>query len=1043
MKQLQNQTLNYSKRGVFLFVLLLCNVLWLSAQNITITGQIKDPNGMPLAGVNVIEKGTNNGAVTDFDGKYVIKLQNKKSILVMSYIGFKTQEVSFKGEDTINIVLEEDAESLEEVVLVGYGQQKKVTVTGAISSIDTEELTTSPAASVANALAGKVTGLSSIQYSGQPGRDTAQLLIRGVATLSEGSSSPLVMVDGVERNFTQLDPNEIADITILKDASATAVYGIRGANGVILVTTRRGKKGAAKMSFDYSYGLQAPVRLPEFADSYTYATAYNNAQIGDGTSPENVQFPPEVVEAFRTGSNPILYPNVDWMDYIIRKTSPQSKANFNVSGGTDRVKYFMSFSYLTQDGMFKTFGTETDENFSFKRYNYRSNIDIEVTKSTQLSFTLGGRSGVRRQPAAGDLNQFFRRLYAASPFASPGIVDGRYIVNNGEYIPNGNEYTDGLFYYGVGGSTSTTTVYNFDLTLKQDLDAITKGLDLSVKASFNRNSVQTKYRNTSPDIYTAFYARDFDTSLPEDDQTLVYPQLSSGMRLNYAEDYGKDRSWYFETAINYLRRFGNHEVKGLLLYNQRSNYYPGGAFNYLPSGYVGSAARATYNYKHKYMAEVNIGYNGSENFARSQRYGFFPAYSVGWVVSEENFMKNNGFFDQLKLRASYGKVGSDNLGSNRFLYLPDSYARGTRPNEDYSFGIDVPQEQPGFVETTLGNPLVTWETAIKQNYGIDIKFLKKRLNLNVDYFIEKRRDILTNRNTVPDIVAADLPAVNIGKVDNKGYEITLRWQDNIGKFNYWINPNMSYAKNKIVFKDEVPQNYDYQYETGGLVGQPFGYVTDGFFRAEDFNEDGSLKDTFPEHNSMVQIGDLKYVDLNNDGVINIDDRKAIGYPNYPLYTVGLNTGFKYKNFDFRMSWTGAFKTSRMLNDNLREAFGGVNPTTGLPKYLADDTWTPETADTAKYPRLTFLNSINNFGYDSTIYQLDASYVRLKTLEMGYNIKSPFIKSVGVSNARVYLSGFNLLTFDKMEGIVDPESRTNRRPTYPAMKIYNIGVKLNF
>ncbi|MCM5664042.1 SusC/RagA family TonB-linked outer membrane protein [Galbibacter mesophilus] len=1009
-------------------------------QELTITGTVKDENGVTIPGVNVYEDGNGgNGVMTDMNGNYSIKMKNREGELVFSFIGFAEVKASINGRTEINITLQEQTTDLEEVVVVGYGKQKKVTVTGAISSVSTEELTSSPSSSVANALAGKVTGLSSIQYSGQPGADNANLLIRGVGTLSQGNSSPLIMVDGVERDFTQIDPEEIDNITILKDASATAVYGIRGANGVILVTTKRGKIGEARISASFNYGIQEPVRLPDFADSYTYATAFNRAQISDGVPEDQVRFTPDVVEAFRTGSDPILFPDIDWMDYLIRSSAPQTRANFNVNGGTERIKYFLSFSHLNQEGMFKTFDTGTGENFNYERYNYRSNIDIDVTKSTQLSMTLGGRSEIRQEPNVRETqDQFFRFLYRATPFASPGIVDGRYIVDNGEYIP-GPEIIDGLRpYYGRGGFVSTNTVYNFDASLTQKLDVITKGLEFSVKGSYNRNARQTKIRNASPDTYTAFYLKDFDDTLPEDDKTLVFPLVSKGGRLNYNETYGKNRSWYFEAAFNYNRRFGKHEFSGLLMYNQRSNYYPGGSFNYLPTGYVGTAARVTYNYDRRYLLEANFGYNGSENFAEENRYGLFPAFSFGWVISEEQFMKNNPVIDYFKLRGSYGKVGSDRQGNNRFLYLPDGYGRG----DGYSFGIDVPSDQPGFVETKLGNPNVTWETAIKQNYGMDIRILNNQLEFNVDYFWDKRRDILTTRNTVPGYVAAVLPAVNIGAVDNSGYELNVTWTQNFTNFNYWINPNISYAKNEIVFMDEVKQEYDYQYRTGGRVGQPFGFVSQGFFSKDDFNADGTLKDGFPEYAGNVQPGDAMYEDINEDGVVNDLDQRAIGFPEYPEYTIGINAGFKYKNFDFRMSWAGAKNTSRMLEGELRVPFGSKDDF-GLLSYFAEDTWTPETAETARFPRLTFSNKDNNFSKASTIYQLDASYLRLKTLEMGYNLKSKFIRKAGIKTLRFFFSGYNLLTFDKLDGMVDPESKIGNRPTHPAMKIYNFGVKFNF
>ncbi len=1031
------------KKILFIISFILLPVLIFSQDRIQIEGTIVgSEDGIPIPGANIFEKGnSSNGAMTDFDGKFSLQAP-KTATLVISYLGYAKQEILVKNIPNsslkdLKIQLESEVSELEEIVLVGYGEQKKVTVTGSISSVGTEELSSSPSASVTNALAGKVTGLNSIQFSGQPGDDVAQLFIRGVGTLSSGNSAPLFMVDGVERDFSQLDSEEIADITILKDASATAVYGIRGANGVILVTTKRGKQGPAKITASYSYGLQTPIRLPEFADSYTYATVHRQAQLSDGIPEDALKFSPEIVEAFRTGSNPILYPNTDWLDYVVRSTSPQQRANFNVSGGSDRVKYFVSLSYLNQEGMFKTFNTGTGENFIYKRFNYRSNIDIDVTNTTQLSFTLGGRSESRQEPLVAETqDQLFRFLYRGLPYASPGIVDGRYIVDNEQYIPG--ESADALrAYYGRGSFNNVRTVYNFDVGLNQNLDAITKGLKFGIKGSYNRDAEQTKTRQASPDIYTAYFRRDFDDTLPADDQSLVFPQLNRGGNVGYGESYGRERSWYFESTINYNRRFGDHEVSGLLLYNQRSNYYPGGSFNYLPTGYVGSAARVTYNYKRRYLLEVNLGYNGSENFARDLRYGFFPAISMGWTVSDENFLKNSEVVSFLKLRASYGEVGSDRLGDNRFLYLPDGYARGG----GYSFGINVASNQPGYLETQLGNPLITWETAVKQNYGIDMKLFDNKLTINADYFIENREDILTTRNTVPDIVAATLPAVNIGIVDNSGYELNLRWEDKIGDFNYWINPNVSYAKNEVVFADEIPKNEPYQVSTGRVVGQPFGFVYEGLFSEDDFNDDGSLKDTFPSYAAVVQPGDAIYRDLNGDGVLDAEDQRAIGFPEYPQYTFGLNLGFTYKNFDLRMSWVGAENVSRILGE-LRQPFGETG-NANLLTFFSDRAWTPETSQTAILPRITFDNSANNFNNVSRLNQFDASYIRLKTLEMGLNLKSPFITSLGIKNARIYTNGFNLLTFDKLNGLFDPESRTGNRPSYPTMRIYNIGVKLNF
>ena len=468
-------------------LLLFLGLSLIHAQEMEITGTVTDSEGEPLPGVTVVKKGTSSGTVTDIDGNYSLEA-SRGDVLVYSFIGMETREIEVEAQRVIDIELLSSVQDLDEVVVVGYGQQKRVTITGALSSVGTDELESSPTASISNSLAGKVTGLSSIQYSGQPGADAAELFLRGVATLSASNSSPLILVDGVERDFSQLIPEEIEDVTILKDASATAVYGIRGANGVILVTTKRGKVQAPQISAGASYGLQQPTKVPEFADSYTYATVYNNAQRSDGIPEEELTFSEEIVEAFHTNSNPILFPSTDWMDYIVRNSTPQLKSNFSISGGTERLKYFAAFGYLDQKGMLKEFDTGTDENFYYKRYNYRTNVDVDVTPSTEMSFTLGGQSRVRNEPAQGEIDQLWRFLYrGAVPWSSPGIVDGRYIVSNQEYIPM-NAHNPLQFYYGGGSDKRVTNVLNFDMTFRQDLGVLLKGLKFRVKGS-DRKSV--------------------------------------------------------------------------------------------------------------------------------------------------------------------------------------------------------------------------------------------------------------------------------------------------------------------------------------------------------------------------------------------------------------------------------------------------------------------------------------------------------------------------------------------------------------------------
>jgi TonB-linked SusC/RagA family outer membrane protein len=683
--------------------------------------------------------------------------------------------------------------------------------------------------------------------------------------------------------------------------------------------------------------------------------------------------------------------------------------------------------------LFETFDSQYDYNFSFNRYNYRTNLDVDLTRTTKLGITLGGRVGVRNQPNS-NMNNFFRNISWAVPFSGPGIVDNRYILSSDYYIPGPKK--DGLTeFYGRGYQNQTRNDLNLDIDLRQKLDVITQGLIFRTKFAYNNFYTHTKTRGSSVPKFEPFYQRDLDPTVDSTDQTIVYRQSGSYGNLSYNESAGKGRNNYLEFGFDYSRRFGNHNVTGLLLYNQQKVYYPSNPqeFSYIPTGLVGLVGRVTYNFKTKYLVDLNIGYNGSENFSEELRFGFFPAGSLGWIVTEESFMPEISFLDYLKLRASVGLVGNDKLGGARFLYLPDSYESDTW---GYNFGTNVPQDQRGAAEGRVGNPSVTWETALKQNYGFDLRLFEGRLGFHYDYFMEHRRDILTVRQTVPDYIAIELPAVNIGEVDNRGYEIELRWRQNLsGKFNYWVNANMSHARNNIEFMDEVPQpeGYEYLYRTGQPVGQFFGYVFDGFYTDDRASE-------IPDHQYALQPGDMTYKDIDGNGVINQLDQRAIGFTIYPQYIYGLNFGLNYRGFDLAVYTVAATHTSRLLDEQYRKAFGATLDRS-LMQYMADGRWTPETAATATYPRMTLTGSLNN-SKDSDFWLRDASYFRVKNIELGYNFKGEALNRVGVKMMRVYLNGFNVITFSRLE-IADPESRPGRNPEYPLIKIYNAGLKLNF
>lgn len=999
-----------------------------------IKGKVVNKEGKPLEGISVSVLNTKIVTTTNKEGRYSLNVDDNLTItLVFSSIGFQTKTIAGR-QNEVNVTLEEDISGLDEVVVVAYGTQKKVTVTGAISTVSSKDLVKSPNASVANTLAGRVTGLATVQYSGQPGADDPITFVRGLGSLTSEASAPLTLVDGVERPFTQLDPNEIESVSVLKDASATAVFGVRGANGVIIITTKRGVEGAPKISFSASAGFQKPSRLPDFADSYTHALRYTEAQLNDNPNAV-LKFSAEATEAFRTNSDPIIYPNTDWIDYILKPSAFQTQQNVNISGGTKTVKYFVSLGYLKQDGLFNIFDQQPNANYGYNRYNYRANLDIDVTNTTKLSLTTGGRSEVRTEPLSEEPQfSLWRNIYFAQPYRGIGIVDGRQIQSDPRYISG--ELRDALNgYYGRGFRRSSSNPLSFDLNLNQKLDVLTEGLSFRVKGAYNGNYTFAKTRTSSKAVYRANYLHDLDPATP-DDKTIVYKKIGEDGILGYSESFGKSRDWYFETALAYNRSFGAHNISALALYNQSKFFYPASYVD-IPRGYVGLVGRITYDYKSKYLLDLNMGYNGSENFAPDRRFGVFPAMSAGWVISEEGFMKKNlPFIDYLKVRGSYGIVGNDRMGSSRFLYLPDSYFTNVG---GYSFGVSVPQNQIGAAEGRVGNPLVTWEKSRKKNIGIDMNLFGGKFGIVADYFTEHRDKILTTRQIVPGILAIDLPAVNIGIVDNKGYELQLKWKDNIGKLNYMISPNVSFSRNKIIYMDEIAQAEPYLLRTGGRVNQPFGYVFDGFWTAEDVKNIAS----FPNANYDAKPGDMRYKDLNGDGQITINDQRAIGYPDYPEYVFGLTTELQYKGFDLHMLWTGATHVSRIFSGSFQVPFGPTQAF-GLMQYMADGRWTPETASTATYPRMTFLGLENNIKY-SDFWLRDASYIRLKNVELGYSFNAattPFLKKVGVSSLRIYTNGYDLLTFDKLK-VVDPESVSTENAQYPLMKIYNFGLNVTF
>jgi TonB-linked SusC/RagA family outer membrane protein len=1010
------------------------NVIEIVIQTRNVTGRVtSQEDGLGLPGVNVIEKGTSNGTVTNVEGMYSLSVA-EGATLVFSSVGYTRTEIEIGNRSVIDLMMVPDIQQLEELVVVGYGTQKRISVTGAIVSVENDELIKNPSASISHSLAGRVTGLTSVQFSGRPGADDASIYIRGVGSLSEARSRPLVLVDGVERSFSQLDPNEVESISILKDASATAVYGIRGANGVIIVTTKRGSEGAPRIRMTTSFGLQQPTKIVEMANSYNYAIKHNEATLNDNPN-AFVKFSPEAVEAFRTGSHPQVYPNSNWASMLIKPFAPQDQQNINISGGSKIVKYFVSMGRLSQDGLFRTFNNPDSYTWGYKRYNYRTNIDVNMTETTRLSLSIGGQNRNVQRPGSMPVEGDFTVLYWAVPYS--GLIhEGKRILTDVTYIP-GTEAThkDGLtaIGWGTGFQRQLNNTMNVDLGLNQKLDFVARGLSWRFKLANNSNIGHTKTRTTTHPYYTAFFRSTLDPTAPGD-SSIVYRMGGSKGLLGYGESSSKARNWYMETALYYDRDFKEHHITGLLLYNQSQRFYPGSPYNDIPTGYVGMAARTTYSFKERYMLDLNLGYNGSENFAPGMRFGFFPAASVAWVLSEEGFMKDKlSFVNLMKFRASYGTVGNDQIGGSRFLYMADSWNNDTGVF-GYNFGTISDVLQKMAREGRIGNPNVTWEKAEKQNYGIDLRFFNSRMMLSADRFYEYRDNILTTMQTVPGIISMSLPALNIGKVENKGYELELRWKDKIGKANYYLNTTMSYARNKILFMDEIPPAEPYLSQTGLRVGERFGYVFEGFWTEEE----AANHEAYPNHFYIPKAGDVRYKDVNEDGVINAHDQLPIGFPDRPEYIFSLSNGIEYKGFDISMLWTAVTNVSRVLNDTWRTPFSSLQDR-GLTQWHVDNAWTPETASTALAPRMTFFGLSNNTRV-SALWLRDASYIRLKNIEIGYSFSPNSLKNLGISRLRLSTNGYDLLTFSKMI-IIDPEQSGDYN--HPLVKIYNLNLNVTF
>lgn len=1042
------------------------------SNKITVSGTVLDKTtNDPLIGVSVVVKGVANaGTITDMDGKFTLKLPYAEAPLVFSYLGYQPQEIVPGAKKELTVLLQEDTKALQEVVVVGYTKQRKETMIGSVATITTKDLTQSPTANINNALAGRLPGLIVNQYAGgEPGVDQSELFIRGKATY--GNQSAIVIVDGIERDMSYLAPDEIETFTILKDASATAAYGIRGANGVIVITTKRGKAAEkATVNLKASIGINQPIGFPEYLGSADYATLYNEARLNDakmtGADISSLNlFSQQAIDNFRRAkgdnSDGLGY-DWDYYDFAF-KPGLQEDVSLSIRGGTDKVRYYVLANYFSQGGNYKYSNAgEYDSQTKFTRYNFRSNIDININRYLSTRLDLGARITDRNAPGttAGRL----MTICATQPPYLPILVEENAHPQNEEYIqqnPRGMLYGDNIYRYNLLGELSRTgylneknTYLNGSFAMNLDMEFLTKGLKAEVMFSYDAS--EGRWINRKLDTYKDGYREypKYATFMPIEgsDAYMAGGHYTGAYKTGNKYDIDRtigngfshnasDGRTYIQARLDYNRLFSNrHEVTAMLLAN-RGNRTVNNELAYHSQGITG---RFAYYYNQKYLMEFNFGYNGSENFAPGKRYGFFPAGSIGWVVSEEEFMKKASWIDFLKVRASYGLVGSDNV-SSRFPYLA-FYGGGS----GYDFGNNFGTNVGGTSEGNLANANLTWEKARKLNVGIDFTTLNQRLALTIDAFYEYRFDIITDMNSdgimgYPDIVGKDAALQNLGEVSNRGVDIELSWNDKIGKdFRYYIRPNLTFSRNRLEYKAEVARKNSWRKETGKRLYENFVYVFDHFV-ADQEEADRLNKIGYQPWGQLIP-GDVVYKDLDRNGVIDDEDRTAMGNPRSPELMFGIPFGFQYKNFDFSVLLQGATKSSILLNGAAVFDFPQFEQDKiGRVKKMHLDRWTPETAATAKYPALHYGTHDNNKNGNSSLFLYDASYLRLKNVEIGYNVSPKLLRKFHVQQARIYVQGLNLLTFDKLGDVdIDPETKSGDGASwYPIQKVFNFGIDITF
>lgn len=1016
-------------------LLLSCSIsTW--AENIVVTGVVTDAQKEPLVGVNVAVKDVPGlGAITDINGKYKIAIEPYQR-LIFSYVGFDKVEVLIKEQRVVNVTMKESAaSSLDEVVITGTGVQKKLTVTGAITTVNVSDLMHTANGSVVNALAGNVAGVLAMQTSGQPGRNTSEFWIRGISTFG-ASTSALVLVDGFERDLDDVNIEDIEDFSVLKDASATAIYGSRGANGVVLITTKHGKPGKINIDAKVENSYNTRTITPEFVDGYTYASMMNESRITRNQEPIYQQ---DELNILRMGLDPDLYPNVDWKDLLLKDGAMTYRANLNMNGGGSTARYFVSLSYLKEDGMYKTDETlrkDYNTNANANTWNYRLNTDIDITKTTLLKVGVSGSLKKYNEPGlSGDV---WKSLMYQNPISVPVMYSNGYVPAYG----TGERTNPWVLATQTGYKEHWENTIQTNITLEQKLDFITQGLKFIGRFGFdtwNKNNID---RIKWPEQYKAQRFRD-------ENGQIVFDRVTEEQKMKQTSSAEGNRNEIFEAELHYNRGFKEHHVGGILKFNQDSKVFTVGTGEDLKKGiarrHLGLAGRVSYNWNYRYFADFNFGYNGSENFADGHRFGFFPAVSVAWNVAEEPIIKKNfKWMNMFKIRYSFGKVGNDvlKIGNDEYRF-PYLYTIGDGTGytwADYNYS----NSYSGKRYTDLASNYATWEIATKHDLGVDLALFNDKFTATVDYFHEQREGIWMERKYLPSIVGlGSNPRANVGKVLSEGFDGNFAYREKINKVDITVRGNITYSKNTILEKDEENNVYPYQMERDYRVNQAKGLIALGLFKDYD-----DIRNSPRQDFGTVQPGDIKYKDVNGDGVVNDGDKVAIGATTRPNMIYGFGISASWKGLDVNVHFQGAGKTSFFIDGPTVYAFSSGEWGNILADVAGSNRWieheisgTMSTENpNASYPRLSYGGNNNNYR-QSTYWLRNGSYLRLKTLELGYSIPKPLVNKIRFNNIRLFLRGSNLLTFSSFK-LWDPELGSSTGTEYPLAKSFTLGLSVN-